>query len=206
MRSCAFKRHLCLDDWFSLMRPGLPPKPLTCSYTLSKWKVTVLVAQSRQTPLQPHGLQLSRLLCPWDAPGRNTGVGCHALLPGVFPIQGRHTLRCPTSWAHPMSMYYLLPKSSVSYSFPLSHSPALGTSARDPLIWRSILHHSYSSLIRSWVRCLLSVFCHYVPFFSFSLTCSENPGCLCSFDPSYNGQVKSHPNLQIWKFHMSPRL
>ena len=30
-----------------------------------------------------------RLLCPWNFPGKNTGVGCHFLLPGVFPpIQG----------------------------------------------------------------------------------------------------------------------
>ena len=29
---------------------------------------------------QPHGLQPSRLLCPWDSPGKNTGVGCHSLL------------------------------------------------------------------------------------------------------------------------------
>ena len=29
---------------------------------------------------QPHGLQPARLLCPWDFPGKNTGVGCHALL------------------------------------------------------------------------------------------------------------------------------
>ena len=28
-------------------------------------------------------------LCrPWNSPGQNTGVGCHALLQGVFPIQG----------------------------------------------------------------------------------------------------------------------
>ena len=26
--------------------------------------------------LQSHGLQLARLLCPWDSPGKNTGVGC----------------------------------------------------------------------------------------------------------------------------------
>ena len=26
--------------------------------------------------------------CPWDSPGKNTGVGCHALLQGIFPIQG----------------------------------------------------------------------------------------------------------------------
>ena len=30
--------------------------------------------------LQPWGLQPARLLCPWDAPGKNTGVSCHFLL------------------------------------------------------------------------------------------------------------------------------
>ena len=38
--------------------------------------------------LQPCGLQPTRLLCPWDSPGKNTGVGCHALLQGIFPTQG----------------------------------------------------------------------------------------------------------------------
>ena len=38
--------------------------------------------------LQPHELQPSMLLCPWDSPGRNTGVGCHALLQGIFLTQG----------------------------------------------------------------------------------------------------------------------
>ena len=28
----------------------------------------------------------ARLLCPWDYPGKNTGVGCHALLQGIFQI------------------------------------------------------------------------------------------------------------------------
>ena len=28
------------------------------------------------------------LLCPWNSPGKNTGVGCHALLQGIFPTQG----------------------------------------------------------------------------------------------------------------------
>ena len=27
-------------------------------------------------------------LCPWDSPGKNTGVGCHAFLQGIFLIQG----------------------------------------------------------------------------------------------------------------------
>ena len=30
----------------------------------------------------------ARLLCPWDSPGKNTGVGCHALLQGIFLTQG----------------------------------------------------------------------------------------------------------------------
>ena len=29
---------------------------------------------------QPHGLQPTRLLRPWDFPGKSTGVGCHCLL------------------------------------------------------------------------------------------------------------------------------
>jgi len=30
----------------------------------------------------------TRLLCPWDSPGKKTGVGCHALLQGILPTQG----------------------------------------------------------------------------------------------------------------------
>ena len=37
----------------------------------------------------------TRLLCPLDSPGKNTGVGCHALLQFVFPTQGSNL--SPTS-------------------------------------------------------------------------------------------------------------
>ena len=30
--------------------------------------------------LQPHRLQPTRLLCPWDFPGKNTGMNCHLFL------------------------------------------------------------------------------------------------------------------------------
>ena len=30
--------------------------------------------------VQPHRWQPTRLCCPWDSPGKNTGVGCHFLL------------------------------------------------------------------------------------------------------------------------------
>ena len=38
--------------------------------------------------LWPHGLQLASLLYPWYSPGKNTGVGCHALLQGSLPNPG----------------------------------------------------------------------------------------------------------------------
>ena len=38
--------------------------------------------------LRPHGLWPTRHLCPWDFPGKNTGVGCHGLPQGIFPTQG----------------------------------------------------------------------------------------------------------------------
>ena len=36
----------------------------------------------------PNGQQPTRLLCPWDSLGKNTGVGCHALLQGIFLTLG----------------------------------------------------------------------------------------------------------------------
>ena len=38
--------------------------------------------------LQPHGLYPARVLCPWDSPGKDTGVGSHSLLQGMVPTQG----------------------------------------------------------------------------------------------------------------------
>ena len=38
--------------------------------------------------LQPHGLKPRRLFCPWNFPGKSTGVRCHCLLQGIFPTQG----------------------------------------------------------------------------------------------------------------------
>ena len=37
--------------------------------------------------LRPHELQPTKLLCPWDFPGKDTGVGCHFLIQGIFPTQ-----------------------------------------------------------------------------------------------------------------------
>ena len=42
----------------------------------------------RSDSLRLYGLQPRRLLCPWDFPSKNTGVGCHFHLQGIFPTQG----------------------------------------------------------------------------------------------------------------------
>ena len=54
---------------------GLPfPSP---RHESEKWKWSCsVVSDSSRT----HGLQPTRLLCPWDFPGKSTGVGCHCLL------------------------------------------------------------------------------------------------------------------------------
>ena len=38
--------------------------------------------------LRLHRLQPVLLLCPWNPPGKSTGVGFHVLLQGIFPIWG----------------------------------------------------------------------------------------------------------------------
>ena len=61
---------------------GLPfPSPMHESEK-SKWSRSVVSNSSR-----PHGLQPTRLLRPWDFPGKSTGVGCHCLLRRVFILQ-----------------------------------------------------------------------------------------------------------------------
>ena len=61
-------------------------------------KLKVLVTVVSEV-LRPHGLEPTRLLCPWDFPGKNTGVGCCFLLQGMFLTQGSnssilHLLHC----------------------------------------------------------------------------------------------------------------
>ena len=46
---------------------------------------------------RPHRLQPTRLLCPWDSPGKNTGVGCYFLLQCMkVESESEVTLSCLT--------------------------------------------------------------------------------------------------------------
>ena len=45
-------------------------------------------AKSSRTLCDPMDYSPPGSSCPWDSPGKNTGVGCRALLQGIFPTQG----------------------------------------------------------------------------------------------------------------------
>ena len=55
--------------------------------------------------LQPHGLLSTRLLSPWDFPSKNTEMGCHFLLQGIFSTQG----------SNPHLMYWQADSLSLCY-------------------------------------------------------------------------------------------
>ena len=57
---------------------------------MSDPRVAAAAAKSLQScpTVRPQRQQPTRLLHPWDSPGKNTGVGCHSLLQGIFPTQG----------------------------------------------------------------------------------------------------------------------
>ena len=57
-------------------------------YIIPLYVCMCYVASVVSDSLQPYGLQPTRLLCPCESLGKNNGVGCHALLQGIFPTQG----------------------------------------------------------------------------------------------------------------------
>ena len=62
----------------------------------SNMRVFVMCAhtQLRPTLCDPMDCNPTRLLCPWNFPGKNAGVGCHLLLQGIFPTQRRTRTSC----------------------------------------------------------------------------------------------------------------
>ena len=83
----------------------------------------------------------TRLLSPWDFPGKNTGVGCHFPLQRIIPPQGSDqwlqlgrwilyhwatgacSNSCPSSWwCHPTISSSVIPFSSYLQSFPALES------------------------------------------------------------------------------------
>ena len=72
-----------------------PIKKESLKRSLCACRVASVVPDS----LWPQELQPTRLLCPWDSPGKNAEGGCRALLQGVFPTQGSNPfLFCLLHW------------------------------------------------------------------------------------------------------------
>ena len=69
--------------------------------------------------VRPHRRQPNRLLCPWDSPGKNTGVGCHFLLQCMKVksesevIQSCLTLSDPTDCSLPGSSVHAILQARV---------------------------------------------------------------------------------------------
>ena len=75
-----------------LYLPGCPPELFLFL------KVEVLVAQSSPTLGDPMDCSPPGS-CPWDSPGKDTGMGCCALLQGIFLTQGWNLcLLCLRHW------------------------------------------------------------------------------------------------------------
>ena len=112
---------LSLLPWQVYSLPPVPPGKLTVKGENVSHSV---VSDS----LQPHGLKPPRLVCLWDSPGRNTGMGCYFLLQGIFLTQG--------------SNLGLLPCRQILYR--LNHQGSLAS----PQLWLNGLNIRVSRSIR----------------------------------------------------------
>ena len=94
-------------------------KIVLCTYVnpfvIYKYIVVLLLLLSCFSHVQPHRQQPIRLLCPWDSPGKNTGVGCHFLLQCMKVESGREVAQLCLTLSDPMDCS--LPGSSIHGSF-----------------------------------------------------------------------------------------
>ena len=92
---------------------------------------------------RPHGLQPTRLLCPWDLPGKSTGVGCHCLLciqslshakffatPWTVALQASLSFTIPWSLLRLMSFESAMPSNHLILCHPLLLLPPIPPSIK----------------------------------------------------------------------------
>ena len=72
--------HVCTVPSIAIMHKGLQESKHTHTYIYD-------VLSHAQLSVAPWTIA-RQLLCPWDSLGKNTGVGCHVLLQGIFLIHG----------------------------------------------------------------------------------------------------------------------
>ena len=150
-----------------------------------KWKWSHAIVYDS---LQPHGLQPTRLLRPWDFPSKSTGVGCHCLLwikclkvtqimnnSTGFSYQvslacsPRDSLHCFPYIFQPLSFFlYCAVAWSIQLIFPLSTQILLTQSPAQPpvsvtFLWcRQLIFLLRTSVVFSSYTTLFDVLTHYL--------------------------------------------
>ena len=85
--------------WDGSMKILLSYKWILVKINKVKHHCCCLAAKLCLTLLQPHGLLPTRLLCPWDFPGKNTEVSCHFFLPrGSSQPRDQTCISCTGRW------------------------------------------------------------------------------------------------------------
>ena len=104
-------------------------------FLLEKDKCSSVSHSVMYASLGPHGLQPTRLLCPWDSPGKNTGEDCHSLQ-RTFLTQGQNPglLHCR------QILYHLSYREAKYWSGQPFPSPA---DLPDPGIKLGLLNHRW---------------------------------------------------------------
>ena len=127
--------------------------------------VCVKVLQSCLILCDPMGCRSSRFPCPWDSSGKNTGVGCHALLQGIFPSQGSnwHLL----SLAQAVGFLPLAPPANLpSLASPTRHLQSLNG---DGVSGAGLRHFGVSLSFPGSLQCIweLYMLLNFCLFFSY---------------------------------------
>ena len=74
---------------------GTDTQDAVCQSSWVFWQIRIRVSHSVVSDsFWPHGLWPTRLLCPWDSPGKNTRVGYHSHLQGIFPTWDQTQVSC----------------------------------------------------------------------------------------------------------------
>ena len=113
--SLGFSRQ---EHWSGLPFPSL-------MHESEKWKWSCSVVSDSS---QPHGVQPTRLLHPWDFPGKSTGVGCHCLLWSAY----LELLN---------SLYFYTEGNPIHHNSPIHHLRTSETLLIPPELPKSILHY-----------------------------------------------------------------
>ena len=158
---------------------------MTCCCCYCCWVASVV-----SNSVRPHRRQPTRLCCPWDSPGKNTGVGCHlfrmwdSVMWGTFTVLGNNRY-------HPVILK--ITATSTTQLFPIQQPRHLATTLSLQLFPLGYFYISASFLKISslFIFVILSITSLGL-FYSWFLLL---------FEPAYNGCFEGFSvNYHIWGY------